>query len=154
MDEKSKKIELDKERIKRYKEKMEILQKYLIKLEEWTSNIDYDVPPEKLDMRDKFALYHLYQLIIEIITDLCAMTVKDLKILPKDDYSNINILAEKKIIPENLADDLRKANGLRNRMVHDYNGVIEKIVNEGILQHKEHLIKFLEVFTLWLKKVL
>ncbi|MCK4287149.1 MAG: DUF86 domain-containing protein, partial [Candidatus Lokiarchaeota archaeon] len=55
------------------------------------------------------------------------MIVKDVKLIPKDDYSNINIIKNKKIVNSDLAAKLREANGLRNRIVHDYNGLDNEI---------------------------
>jgi len=51
----------------------------------------------------------------------------------KDDYSNIDTLVEKNIINAKLGGRLKEANGLKNRIVHDYNGLDDSIAYERIL---------------------
>ena len=80
------------------------------------------------------------------------MIVKDVKLIPKDDYSNINIIKNKKIVNSDLAAKLREANGLRNRIVHDYNG----LDNEIAYNRLKNLLKYFQEFKVkakeWLKK--
>jgi uncharacterized protein YutE (UPF0331/DUF86 family) len=60
------------------------------------------------------------------------MSLVDLKIPPKDDYTNLNNLEEKGLIDKELANIMRKANGLRNRLIHRYNILSEEITLESI----------------------
>ena len=50
--------------------------------------------------------------------DIVAMACKDKKIVPRDDYTNIENLD---FIDESIKGVLIEANGLRNRLVHRYN---------------------------------
>lgn len=144
-------VSLRKERIERYIEKMEHLHRYHQSLKKWVRNVDKK-GFLSLKMKDQFAIYHGFQLIIEIITDLIAMLVKDLKIKPKDDYSNIECLQEQKILSETLSKNIKKMNGLRNVIVHDYNGMDELLAFNGIKENLKNVKKFDEVMRKWLRK--
>jgi len=143
---------MNKERITRYKEKEEHFNKIFEKLKKWTSDINVNEFLTKTNLEKQFAIYHAYQIIIEIITDLAAMVVKDLKILPKDDYVNINILAENDIISVRLATKIKDANGLRNRIVHNYNGLANDIAYKSILTTINDVEKYIEAIKNWIKK--
>ena len=143
---------MNKERITRYKEKEEHFNKIFETLKKWTSDISVNEFLIKTNLEKQFAIYHAYQIIIEIITDLAAMAVKDLKILPKDDYVNINILAENNIISETLATKMKDANGLRNRIVHNYNGLDDEIAYKSILTTINDIEKYIEAIKNWIKR--
>lgn len=49
------------------------------------------------------------------------MIVKDLGLMVNDDYKNLDVLKERKIISTEMHNTMKKLNGLRNRIVHDYN---------------------------------
>jgi uncharacterized protein YutE (UPF0331/DUF86 family) len=144
-------IELSSERLKRYKGKEKILKKYISELKKWIKGDDVNKFKNDLSLRDQFSIYHIYQLIIEVISDISAMLVKDLQEIPKDDYSNLEFLNENDIISDKLIRDLKKANGLRNRVVHNYNGIDEQIAYKGIKEYLPSLENFLEVIQDWLK---
>jgi len=143
---------MEEERIKRYNDKLEYLNQTIKNLNDWTENLDSKEFIENLELQKQYGIYHAFQIGIEIITDLISMIVKDVKLIPKDDYSNINIIKNKKIVNSDLAAKLREANGLRNRIVHDYNG----LDNELAYNRLKNLLKYFQVFKVeakeWLKK--
>ena len=143
---------MEEERIKRYNDKLEYLNQTIENLNDWTESIDSKEFTERLELQKQYGIYHAFQIGIEIITDLISMIVKDEKLIPKDDYSNINIIKNKKIINSDLAAKLREANGLRNRIVHDYNG----LDNEIAYNRLKNLLKYFQEFKVkakeWLKK--
>ena len=47
---------------------------------------------------------------------------------------------------------MKQANGLRNRIVHNYNGLNEEIAFKSIQKHLEHLDKYKEDIDNWLQK--
>ena len=143
---------MNEERIQRYKEKEEYFGKLIGKLKEWTKDLNEKDFINNLSLREQFSIYHAYQIILEIITDLTAMVVKDLKIIPKDDYINIDVLAEKEIISKDLSYNLKQANGLRNRIVHNYNSLDEEIAFKSIQKYLEDLEKYKEAIDNWLQK--
>jgi len=144
-------IKMDKERIKRYKEKQEKLSEYLKYLKDWTQDLEVE-DFNKTNIKEQFSIYHAFQIVVEIITDLSAMVVKDLKKIPKDDYSNLETLAKEKIITKELSSYIKEANGLRNRIVHDYNNIDDDIAYKSILNVLNRIKQFKEVIDEWLKK--
>ncbi len=144
-------IPLESKRIERYIEKLEHFNKLMEKLKVWIKDFDEN-KFIKSDLKEQFGIYHAFQIIIEIITDIIAMVTKDIKIKPKDDYTNIDCLLEQKVISEQLSINLRKVNGLRNILVHDYNGLDNLLAYRGIKENINSLKEFHEVVSKWLKK--
>jgi len=140
------------ERIKRFTEKLDFLNDTLENLEKWIKDIEVKIFVNDLELQKKYAIYYAFQISVELFTDIVAMIVKDLKKIPMDDYTNIDILKNKEIITPDLAAHLREANGLRNRIVHDYNGMDESIAFNSLLKLLKHLKEFYEVIRNWLKK--
>jgi len=143
---------MEEERIKRYTDKLEYLNLTIEHLNEWTENIDSKEFIERLELQKQYGIYHAFQIGIEIISDLVSMIVKDIKLIPKDDYSNINIIKNKNIVSEDLAAKLREANGLRNRIVHDYNGLDNEIAYNRLTNLLESFQEFKVKAKEWLKK--
>ncbi len=79
------------------------------------------------------------------------MLLKDEKEVPRDDYTNISILEERGIISHDLALVLKELNGLRNRIVHEYNGLSDEIAFNSIETLLPEVEKFLRVVKEWLK---
>jgi uncharacterized protein YutE (UPF0331/DUF86 family) len=152
MEENNKIIIISEERLKRYNDKLEYLDEVINYLNEWTKDVDVKQFLEDLDIQKKYGILHAFQITIEIITDITAMIVKDLKIVPKDDYSNIEILKRKKVINSRLAAEIIKANGLRNRIVHDYNGLDEELLYINLLSFKKNIKIFEDETKKWLRR--
>ena len=98
----------------------------------------------------KDALYYRLQTSIEATTDIASMLCKDLGKNVSDDYSNIECLRKMDVISEQMAGRLKKINGLRNILVHKYNGLREDI----ILDNQEIIIETLEDFVENVEKIL
>ena len=144
---------MEEQRKKRYKEKLERLVQTIENLNDWTEGIDDKKFDEEVELVKKYGIYHAFQIAVEIIADIAAKTVKDSNIIPKDDYSNLDVLKNKKIIKSRLADELKETNGLRNRIVHDYNGLNNKIVYNRILDLVKSIENFKEAIENWLTNV-
>ncbi|MHA1253387.1 MAG: DUF86 domain-containing protein [Candidatus Helarchaeota archaeon] len=82
---------------------------------------------------------------IEAILDLIAISLKDLGTPVKDDISNIYQITKIRNIDPNLGEQLRKANGLRNILVHRYNKVDDEIILSSIPKLKKSLFKWLDI---------
>jgi uncharacterized protein YutE (UPF0331/DUF86 family) len=76
--------------------------------------------------------------------DLIAMSVRDIGRKVEDDYSNIEILRSSGLISRELAEHLKKCNGLRNYLVHRYNEVDDQIALESIDFVKKTLYSLLD----------
>lgn len=114
------------ERARRYKEKLDIISERENQIKEWVSN--YSLEEFISDTKTKLATYKAIQEIVEATLDICAMIVKDLNLLPKDDFSNLNTLQGKNILSNELFLFLQDANSLRNRLIHLYNKVDDKVI--------------------------
>lgn len=118
---------LHKDRKARYRDKLAHLEEYLDKLHLWLEGADLELLQQAENYERIFAIYHSAQLSIEVISDVASMCVKDLKFGPKDDYTNFSTLHKEGVIPDDLLPQLVELKGLRNRIVHDYNGLIDDI---------------------------
>ena len=83
--------------------------------------------------------------------DFIMLLKSELRLI-QDDYSNINLILNKKIIDTDLAARLREANGLRNRIVHDYNGLDNEIAYNRLINLLKHFQGFKVKAKEWLKK--
>ncbi|MEX2356277.1 MAG: DUF86 domain-containing protein [Thermaerobacterales bacterium] len=73
------------------------------------------------------------QLVVEVMTDINTTLLVALDQPPPKDYFLSFIEAgEKGIIPRSLADRLAPGTGLRNRLVHEYETVDDRIVHQSI----------------------
>jgi uncharacterized protein YutE (UPF0331/DUF86 family) len=112
------------ERRTRYLDKLAHIDKRILNIEAWL--------PESEDEKTRLAIYKAFQEIVEALFDIISMKLVDLKMSPKDDYTNIKILEEKGLLNSTLTNILRKANGLRNRLVHAYNVLSDEVALESI----------------------
>jgi uncharacterized protein YutE (UPF0331/DUF86 family) len=78
------------ERANRYNGKLNLISKRAGQIDEWLSQ----APAEDFleDDKTKLASYKAFQEAVEACMDLVAMMYKDLRMVPKDDYSNIENL--------------------------------------------------------------
>ncbi len=122
---------MDESRLARYREKMEYVIDALESIRE---------PRTQLELSGVF-----YNLItsIEASMDLIAMLLRDLGERVEDDYTNVDKLVELGILSEELGESLKKCNGLRNWLVHRYNGVDPELVMDSVEEVKETLYSLL-----------
>ena len=137
-------------RIKRYKEKLNLIGRRISQITEWTNNLTED--DFKKDELIKLATYKAFQEIVESAMDIIAMLCKDLGIPPKDDYTNINVLLEKGVLDDTLSEVMIMANGLRNRIVHKYNTLSDERAFVEISEALSEFERFIEVVENWIKK--
>lgn len=135
---------MDITRLKRYKDKINFAGKRLDEIEEWQEGF---LQAEK----DKLACYKAMQEAVEACLDIVAMAVKDEQQIPKDDYTNVDVLKDRKIITPAIAAVLIEANGLRNRIVHEYNGLDDYKAYQSLLKLLPPLDSFLTTVEQWLK---
>ena len=98
------------------------------------------------------AIYKEFQEAVEAVSDVCAMVRRGLNSSAKDDYSNIDFLVERDILEEGMGEKLKEANGLRNRLIHEYDGINDKMACYAI----KELVGDLRDFSLgvleWIRK--
>ncbi|MGV9171586.1 MAG: DUF86 domain-containing protein [Promethearchaeia archaeon] len=94
---------------------------------------------------EKRGIFYSLQTAIESMVDLVAMTIKDMGIPVKDDETNIIELVKKENLNEELGLKLKKANGMRNIIVHRYNAFEEEVILNSIEEIKTLLMNWLDV---------
>lgn len=125
---------MDELRNKRYRDKIQHIFEYI-----------QELPIEPKNELEKRGIFYSLQTSIEAMVDLIAMLVKDLGIQVKDDNINISeIVKIRKLNPE-LGEKLKKANGLRNIIVHRYNEIDEQIILDSVEQVKDLLLHWIEI---------
>ncbi|GAB4318379.1 MAG: DUF86 domain-containing protein [Promethearchaeota archaeon] len=139
-------------RLGRYEDKLRHLRSYLEFVSERLGGGGAESLLASGNTERILAVYHAAQLLIEVTCDLSAMCVKDLGIGPKDDYTNFSTLVSQQVLPANLRADLRALKGLRNRIVHDYNGLVDEIALKEIERRLPAVKPFEEAIRGWLKE--
>lgn len=140
---------MDTERAKRYKDKLNFMDERCADVEEWTSSGISDFTSDK---KTRLAVYKAFQELIETSLDIAAMVCKDSRIVPRDDYTNIEELYNRNIIDERLNKALAESNGLRNRLVHRYNSLDDRTAFESIHTLIPAFKQLEDVMNRWLKK--
>jgi uncharacterized protein YutE (UPF0331/DUF86 family) len=87
---------------------------------------------------------HAVQVAIHAAVDIAAMKVKDLGEEVGDDFHNLMVLVERKVITAQMGDGLRRLNGLRNAIVHRYKRFEEEAVLDGIAEIRDILYGYVE----------
>ena len=103
------------------------------------------------DIKTELALTKAFQEVCEAIMDLLAMTLKDSSVPPTDNYSNIEKALNIGVINVDQSMALREANGLRNRLVHMYNGIDMATFVQSATKLLPRLEESLEMITGWLQ---
>jgi len=141
---------MEEDRLKRYWDKVNLVSKRTDEIREWTSISSKDFVG---DEKTKLATYKAFQEIVEACMDVVAMICKDLKIPPKDDYTNIKVL-KNKIFFDDIEKALIEANGLRNRIVHRYNNMDDLLALDGMKEILPEILKFTEGVKKWIREIL
>lgn len=125
---------MDELRSKRYRDKVQHIFDYI-----------QELPLEPKNELEKRGIFYSLQTSIEAMVDLIAMLVKDLGIQVKDDSINISEIVKVRNLDFELGEKLKKANGLRNIIVHRYNEIDEQIILESVEEVKDLLLRWIEI---------
>ncbi len=132
--------------------------RYVQKLNELKDRLEFI--ENRIEWKEEFlenrilrkAIYKEFQEAVEIVSDITAMLVKDLGFAVEDDYRNLEIIGNKLRLEEKLILALKKANGLRNVLVHEYNGIIDEQAYESIVELLPFLKEFETKVRKWIEK--
>ncbi|TDX42309.1 uncharacterized protein YutE (UPF0331/DUF86 family) [Halanaerobium congolense] len=121
----------------------EIIINKLIKMESYISELEKFKPKTfkdyKNDQLKRYAIERLIQLIIDLALDINNMLIKKADRYPAQDYySSFLELIDLEILSEKFAKDIAPSTGIRNRLVHEY----EKVDNRIVYQNLDKLIKY------------
>ena len=133
---------MDELRLKRYHDKIN----YIV------DNIE-DLPIDTKNKFEKRGIFYSIQTAIESMVDLVAMLIKDLGVQVKDDEINITTIVKKRNLNPELGVKLKKANGLRNILVHRYNEIDEQIILDSVDEIKELLYQWLDIVEATLNEI-
>ena len=138
---------MDKKRIARYVSKIQLIEERIGDIQSWEDDFT-------TDKRSRLAVYKAMQEIVEASMDVLAMRLKDSEKLPMDDYTNIDRAYKSGIIDERIKHALEEANGLRNRLVHGYNGINETVALESMKSLFPLFEAYIERMRQWLKELI
>jgi uncharacterized protein YutE (UPF0331/DUF86 family) len=142
------KRKLDASRAERFSQK-------LAELEDRLEFLKSNLGEEKEFLNDRIlrkAMYKEFQELAEIVSDLSAMLVRDESKTVEDDYSNLEKVSKILSLDKSCADELKRANGLRNVLIHEYNGIIDKQAYESIGAVLEGICVFGKALRKWQKE--
>ncbi|MHA1719256.1 MAG: DUF86 domain-containing protein [Promethearchaeota archaeon] len=125
---------MEKLRRKRYNDKIKFIKESLNYFNKFGDN----------ELSNRGILYSI-QVAIESTVDLVAMLVKDLNMIVLDDKSNIEKLVKHMNWDIEFAENLIKANGLRNIIVHQYNGIQKEKISESISRLKSDINNWIQL---------
>ncbi len=116
---------------------LEIINDKLIKMKDYLGQLKKLSPNTYedyvKDLITKYAVERLIQLIVDLALDINNIILSYLKRPPAADYYNSFIdLAENGVLDETFAVKIAPSTGLRNRLIHEYETVNDRIVFESI----------------------
>lgn len=121
----------------------EIIVNKLIKMEKYINELEKYKPQTYNKYKNKqlkrYAVERLIQLIIDLALDINNILIKKADKYPAQDYySSFLELIDLEILPEEFAKDIAPSTGIRNRLVHEY----EKIDDRIVFQNLDKLIDY------------
>lgn len=134
---------MDERRVARYLAKVDHARARLALVDEWLDAASKSTQAE-------LATYHAFQVAAEASADLAAMMVVDAGQPSRDDRANFGLLVTAGSIPHALLAPLQEATSLRNRIVHEYDGVQPRLALASIRRLRPALGAFLDEVTRWI----
>lgn len=134
---------MNERRLARYLAKIDHATKRLALVDEW-------LPGASKNLQVELATYHAFQEAAEAAADLAAMAVVDSGQPSRDDRANFAFLAELRIVPEAWIAGLQESTSLRNRLVHEYDGVTAAVALASIARLRPVLGAFFQEVTRWI----
>ena len=107
-------------------------ERYLEKLEVFEEELKFIESHQICDDVTERALLHSLQVCVEVSMDVVAMLIRDIGLVVKDDYTNIEKLTREMVMDKEECETLKDYNGLRNAVVHRYNHLDMKYVEAGL----------------------
>lgn len=134
---------MNKDRIKRYKEKITVIETRRNNIFSWIS---------ETDEKSVLAVYKAFQEVVDSLTLIFAMMLKDRGEIVEDDYSNIEALERTNLLNQKQSAVMKEANGLRNRLVHEYNGLERQTARISMEEINDEMEDILTKVRSWIKK--
>jgi len=116
----------------RINDKIREIEDYLSELEEIMPESFHEY---KTDLKTKAACERYFEKIIEAVIDLAFLIIKDKGYkIPEEDKEAFDILANEKIISQELSIRLKEAKGMRNIIAHEYGKIDDELIFHSITE--------------------
>ena len=136
---------MDEERRSRYRDKILWIQDRAELIDIWLN--DLSPPGSPPDIKTRLAIFKAFQEVTEAAMDFIAMYLRDQDIPSRDDYSNIDRID---LYSEDQKKFLREMNGMKNRIIHRYNGTDENLALTGISRSMPAIRVRVQVMEQWI----
>jgi uncharacterized protein YutE (UPF0331/DUF86 family) len=130
--------------------KLKLLAEYLNELEQ-ISQASYK--QYQASFQVKRTAERLIQLVVEVATDVNGLLVVGLGESPPQDYFTSFIkLSQLGVLPDDFAQTLAPTTAIRNRLVHEYDTVDDRLVYASIKPILEEFTQYLDVIRKYVQK--
>lgn len=131
-------------------QKLTALAEYLDELEQISQ---YSYQEYKANFQIKRTVERLIQLVVECATDINGLLITGLgEVPPRDYFSSFIALGDLGVLPTGFADTLAPTTAIRNRLVHEYETVDERLVYAGVKPILEEFTQYAELVSKYLKE--
>lgn len=131
-------------------QKLTALAEYLDELEQISQ---YSYQEYKANFQIKRTVERLIQLVVECATDINGLLITGLgEVPPRDYFSSFIALGDLGVLPADFADTLAPTTAIRNRLVHEYETVDERLVYVSVKPILEEFTQYAELVSKYLKK--
>jgi uncharacterized protein YutE (UPF0331/DUF86 family) len=131
-------------------QKLTALAEYLDELEQISQ---YSYQEYKANFQIKRTVERLIQLVVECATDINGLLITGLsEVPPRDYFSSFIVLGDLGVLPTGFAETLAPTTAIRNRLVHEYETVDERLVYAGVKPILEEFTQYAELVSKYLKE--
>ncbi len=137
---------MDEDRHLRYRDKIFWIHGRADLIETWIKESDGVL---KTDTKTTLAIFQAFHEITEATMNCISMFLRDNQQPARDDYSNIDMID---LFSPDQKQLLHEMNGMRNRIIHQYNGTDESLVLAGIQQSLPEIRSLVLVIEEWINR--
>jgi uncharacterized protein YutE (UPF0331/DUF86 family) len=113
----------------------------------------YSYQEYKANFQIKRTVERLIQLVVECATDINGLLITGLgEVPPRDYFSSFIVLGDLGVLPTGFAETLAPTTAIRNRLVHEYETVDERLVYAGVKPILEEFTQYAELVSKYLKE--
>jgi len=134
------------------------MKRILQKLNELKDRIDFiekNLKNKKEFLKNRIlkkAIYKEFQETVEIVFDIISLITKKLGYFNEDDYSNLEKVKDEINLSEKTVKIIKKAKGLRNVLVHEYDEIIDALAFDSIKRFLPEIKEFYKKIKVWIEK--
>lgn len=110
--------------------------RYLSKIEKFLKEEEFIKSHRITDDVTERAMLYAAQICIEIAMDIAAMKVRDMGLKVEDDLTNIEKLIAEGAVSKKEGEFIRQMNGVRKFIVHRYDRLDMKIVDDRLCKNQ------------------